>query len=95
MALTYSHALPVLNRDRWLTSARAAFSTDIDDQYILARQLILAVLVMGVVELIYSTNSLFFLRKQVHDTFVEARECFDEIFQTHLVRVLLSSAFGR
>ena len=32
----------------------------------------------------YSTNSLFFLRKQVHDTFVEARETFDECFQTHL-----------
>jgi rubredoxin len=59
-------------------------SEDIDEQYILARQLILSVLIMGVVELVFSTNSLFFLRKQVHDTFVEAREAFDEMFQTHL-----------
>merc|ERR1711871_578693 len=71
----------------------AECTVEMDLQFAMARQLVLAVFVMAAAEIIYvpylftflaPTNSLYYLRKQVADTLLEIRVIFLEIFQTHL-----------
>jgi hypothetical protein len=72
----------------------AECTTEMDLQFAMARQLVLAVFVMAAAEIFYvpfppftllaPTNSLYYLRSQVADTLLETRVVFLEIFQTHL-----------
>eukprot|EP01043_Picozoa_sp_COSAG02_P000570 COSAG02_NODE_10_length_59045_cov_19.973365_19_plen_1026_part_00 len=71
----------------------AECTVEMDLQFAMARQLVLAVFVMAAAETFYvpyvftflaPTNSLYYLRKQVADTLLEIRVIFLEIFQTHL-----------
>ena len=71
----------------------AECTVEMDLQFAMARQLVLAVFVMAAAEAFYvpylfsflaPTNSLYYLRKQVADTLLEIRVIFLEIFQSHL-----------